>query len=205
MPFALNEPDVLPLLGNILNTVVYKDIPRINKSISMEDLNIISKLVKFIGLSSVDGISYSSIAKNLGVTKYKAEQYISLLEQAFITQVVLPEGSNVLKEPKILLSLPYRLLYQEFDFALGGLREDFFVQSCKILGKNIAYLKSTIGAKTPDYILPDANIVLEIGGKGKGRSQFKGIKFNRKIILADSYEYNTLDKKPLFVLGLIEN
>jgi predicted AAA+ superfamily ATPase len=205
MPFALDEPDVIALLGNILNTVVYKDIPRINKSITMGDLNIISKLVKFVGLSSVDGINYSSISRNLGITKYKAEQYVSLLEQAFIIQVILPEGSNVLKEPKILLNLPYRLLCQEFDFVLSGLREDFFVQSCKILDKNISYLKSTTGAKTPDYILPDTNIVLEIGGKGKGRTQFKGVNFSRKIVLSDSYEYNTLDKKPLFVFGLIEN
>ncbi|MDR3306069.1 MAG: AAA family ATPase [Endomicrobium sp.] len=205
MPFALDETDVFALLDNILTTVVYKDIPRINKNITMEELNIINKLIKFIGVSSVDGINYSSIARNLGITKYKAEQYVSLLEQAFIIQVIMPEGLNVLKEPKILLSLPYRLLYQEFDFALGGLREDFFVQTCKMFGKDISYLKSTIGAKTPDYILPDSNIVLEIGGKGKGRSQFKGMKFSKKIILADSYEYNTVDKKPLFAFGLIEN
>jgi predicted AAA+ superfamily ATPase len=204
MPFALHEPDVLTLLDNILNSVIYKDIPRVNKNITMGDLSIITKLVKFIGLSSVDGINYSSIARNLSITKYKAEQYISLLEQAFITQIILPEGSNILKEPKILLSLPYRLLYQKFDLALGGLREDFFVQSCKILGKNISYLKSTVGTKTPDYMFSDTNIVLEIGGKGKGRSQFKGIKFSKKIILSDSYEHNTYDKKPLFAFGLIE-
>jgi predicted AAA+ superfamily ATPase len=205
MPFALDELDILPLLSNVLNTVVYKDIPRVNKNITMDELNIINKLIKFIGISSVDGINYSSIARNLGITKYKAEQYVSLLEQAFIVHVVLPEGSNVLKEPKILLSLPYRLLYQEFNFALGGLREDFFVQTCKMFGKDIFYLKSTIGAKTPDYILSDSNIVLEIGGKGKGRSQFKGMMFSKKIILADSYAYNTVDKKPLFAFGLIEN
>jgi predicted AAA+ superfamily ATPase len=206
MPFALDEPDVFPLLRNILNTVIYKDIPKTNKSIAIWELNIISKTVKFVALSSVDGINYSSIARNLGITKYKAEQYVFLLEQAFIMQVIMPEGTNVLKEPKILLSLPYRLLYQDFNFALGGLREEFLVQTCKMFGKDISYLKSTIGTKTPDYILHDLNVVLEIGGKGKGRSQFKGVKkIKKKIILADSYKYNTIDKKPLFTFGLIEN
>jgi predicted AAA+ superfamily ATPase len=190
------------LLENILNAVIYKDIPRISKRISVDELNTISKLVKFCALASVDGLNYTSISKNLGITKYKAEQYIALLEQAFVLQVILPEGSNVLKEPKILLSLPYRLLYQEFDFALDGLREDFFVQTCQMLGKNIAYLKSTVGAKTPDYILTGENIVLEIGGKGKGKRQFKGIETDRKIILADGFDYNGADKKPLFALGL---
>ncbi|MDR1523110.1 MAG: AAA family ATPase [Endomicrobium sp.] len=203
MPFALEEPDIMPLLRNILNAVIYKDIPRINKNITVAELEIINKLVKFAALSQVEGLNYSSIANNLGVTKYKAEQYVSLLEKAFILQVVWPEGTNVLKEPKILLDLPYRLLYQNFDFCIGGLREDFFVEACRMIGKNIFYLKSTSGKKTPDYILPDDNIVFEIGGKGKGRSQFKGIKTGRKIILADSYD-NSTDKKPLFAFGLIE-
>jgi hypothetical protein len=51
MPFALDELDILPLLSNVLNTVVYKDIPRVNKNITMAELNIINKLVKFIGIS----------------------------------------------------------------------------------------------------------------------------------------------------------
>jgi len=203
MPFALQEPDITALLQNVLNTVIYKDIPRINKNISMEELNIINKLVKFIGLSAVDGINYTSVSKNLGITKYKAEQYISLLEQAFILQVIFPQGTNVLKEPKILMSLPYRLLYQGFEQSIGGLREDFFTQTCKILGKDIAYLKSTVGAKTPDYVLSGDNIVLEIGGQGKGRSQFKGFKAEKKVLLIDSYDINTSAKKPLFALGLV--
>ncbi len=203
MPFALDEPDIIPLLDNILNAILYKDIPRVNRNITMEELNTISKLVKFAALSAVDGINYSSISKNLGITKYKAEQYVLLLEQSFVIQVIFPTGTNVLKEPKVLLSLPYRLLFNGFDLALGGLREDFFAQCCKIFGKKINYLKSTTGKKTPDYILTDMDTVFEIGGKGKGRSQFKGVKTGRKIILADSYAFNTTEKKPLFSLGLI--
>jgi len=203
MPFALEEPDVIPLLKNILNTVIHKDIPRISTNIDVAELAVIEKLVKFISLSSVDGINYSSVAKNLGITKYKAEQYISLLQQAFILQVVLPEGRNVLREPKVLLSLPYRLLYHEFDFVIGGLREDFVVQTCQALGEKIAYLKSVTGSKTPDFMLLDRDVVLEVGGKGKGRTQFKGVEADRKIILADAYSENSFDKKPLFVLGLV--
>jgi len=203
MPFALEEPAVLPLLENVLEVVIYKDIPKLNDNISMGELDIIKKLVKFAALSKVDGISYTSISKNLGVTKYKAEQYVKLLEQAFILQAVLPEGTNVLKEPKILLNLPYRLLYQNYDDCIGGLREDFFIESCKMLGKKASYLKSKSGEKTPDYILEDDDIIFEIGGKGKGRSQFKGIEAKRKIILTDSIN-NEKDKKPLLALGFAQ-
>jgi predicted AAA+ superfamily ATPase len=155
------------------------------------------------GRKNIDGINYSTAAKNLNITKYKAEQYISILDKAFILQVVFPEGSNVLKEPKILLSPPYRLLYNDFDLCIGALREDFFVQNCRILNKNIKYLKSTTGSKTPDYIIAGDDIVVEIGGKGKGRTQFKGYKAGKKIILADSYNNNSADKKPLFAFGFV--
>jgi hypothetical protein len=63
-----------------------------------------------------------------------------------------------------------------------------------MLGKNISYLKSTTGSKTTDYILTNEDIILEIGGKDKGRRHFKGMKSARKIILADSYQHNTAGK-----------
>ena len=66
------------------------------------------------------------------------------------------------------------------------------------------YLKSTRGTKTPDFLVRDeqGNIVLEVGGKGKGRSQFKGINVNRKLILSHGDEVDKL-RRPLFLLGYL--
>ncbi len=202
MPFALEEPQPLIILSNILKTIIHKDIPRIAKLLTGE-LDSIEQLVRFVGLSGIDGINYSSIARNIQITKYKAEQYISLLEKAFVLHKILPAGSNVLKEPKVVMSLPYRLLYKPFSEAIGGLREDFFVGILRSLGKNIFYLKSKRGQKTPDYFIRDLKgIVFEIGGKGKGRSQFKGVNTRKKIILADGYDTSGM-RRPLFLIGLL--
>ena len=202
MPFALRESTPLTLLKNILETVIYKDIARVSK-MSMEELDTIKKLLSFIGKSGIDGINYSSLSKNLGITKYKAEQYAAFLEQAFILQRVMPEGTGVLKEPKIVMALPYRLLYRSFEEALGGMREDFFVEAVKSIGLEVRYLKSTRGAKTPDYAIEGKKrVVFEIGGKGKGRQQFKGFSAERKMILSDGYETKGL-KRPLFLFGLL--
>ncbi|MBR2082854.1 MAG: ATP-binding protein [Elusimicrobiaceae bacterium] len=204
MPFSLQEQEILPLLKNILETIIYKDIPGI-ETLTTEELKIIEQLVKFIALSSVDGINYSTLSNNLKITKYKAEQYLSLLERAFVVQRVFPKGSNVMREPKVLLALPYRLLYRAFEESIGALREEFFVFSCTLEGLPVHYLKSTRGTKTADYVVSDEeSAVFEIGGKGKGRSQFKGLTVEKKIILADSIETNQADKKPLFSLGLLK-
>lgn len=202
MPFALREPQPLALLSNILKTIIHKDIPHIARLVT-DELAKIEALVRFVGLSGVDGINYSSVSQNVHITRYKAEQYITLLERAFVLHRIFPMGSNVLKEPKVVMALPYRLLYRPLNEAIGPLREDFLVETFRALGKEVFYLKSMRGQKTPDYLIRDfEDIVLEVGGKGKGKSQFKGVDVKRKIIFADGYDM-TDARRPLFLAGLI--
>lgn len=201
LPFSMHEPDPLPLLRGIIDKVVSRDIPSVEKLMTGE-LPLIRKLLQFVGTSAVDGINYSSLSRNLGITKYKAEQYIHCLEKAFVLHRVFPGGTNVLREPKVLMAPPCRLLYRDYKEAVGGLREDFCVESLKQAEMELRYLKSTRGAKTPDFLIVDRDrkLVVEVGGKGKGREQFKGIKADRKIVFAHQ---PVPDEKrlPLFLLG----
>ena len=203
MPFSLEEADILPMMENILDKIIFKDIPLV-ASLRIDELDIIKKIVGFIGKSQIDGISYSTLSNNLKITKYKAEQYIKLLQKAFVVNVILPRGTNVLKEPKIVLGLPFRLLYKDYDEAIGGLREDYFVGCVKMSGMKINYLKTKKGKKTPDYIVEEngKEYIVEVGGKGKGISQFKGIDLEKSIIFADA---NIVDgiKRPLFLSGFL--
>ncbi len=202
-PFLLEEADGLPLLQNILDTIIRKDIPSV-ASLLTEEIEIIAKVVAFIGKSPVDGINMTSIAKNVGITKYKAEQYLRLLGKSFIVKSILPTGTNVLKEPKVLLYLPYRLLYRSFEDAIGALREDFFAEAMMMANIEFNYLKSTRGVKTPDFLVRsgDVEIIIEVGGKGKGREQFKGIKDKEKIRLLDSDDSDG-NRRPLSLLGYL--
>jgi uncharacterized protein len=203
LPFSLDEPDPLPLLENTIETIIFKDIPQFLR-LSMDELEHLQKMIAFIGRSSVDGINYSSLSSNLGITKYKAEQYVSAFENVFIVQRLFPVGTNVLKEPKILLMPPIRTLYNSGDHARGGLREDFLVFAMRQAGYSFNYLKSTRGQKTPDFLLDyeKTKLVFEIGGKGKGRVQFKGIQADRKIVLAENTKL-TRDKIPLYLMGFL--
>jgi len=74
MPFSLEEPDIFPLLENIIQKIIRKDIPSV-ASLKIDELSLIEKTLKFIGTSSVDGINYSSISRNVGITKYKAKLF----------------------------------------------------------------------------------------------------------------------------------
>ncbi len=98
--------------------------------------------------------------------------------------------------------LPFRLLYRDWSECVGPVREDFFAEMILMKGHRFHYLKTKRGAKTPDFLveLPDGSIVVEIGGKGKGREQFKGINVEKKLILTHSTEVRS-NKKPLSLLG----
>lgn len=58
---------------------------------------------------------------------------MKLLSQAFILNPICPKGTNVLKEPKVLMFLPFRLLYRDWDECIGGIREDFFAEMLTII------------------------------------------------------------------------
>ena len=203
LPFALEEPDPLPLLNNILQKILHRDVPAI-ASLLVKEIGLLEKMLIFIGRSSVDGISYSSISRNLGITKYKAASYLEIMSRALVLRIVFPKGAKVMREPKVLMSPPYRLLFGENERTVGGLREDFFAEMMEAAGLHFDYLKSTRGKKTPDFLTSSGKerIVLEIGGKGKGRSQFKGITTDRKIILSAEDRIDEL-RRPLHLLGFL--
>ena len=203
LPFSLNDPDPLPLLANILKTVIRSDIPKVHR-LAVDELDTLERIVRFIGRSSVDGINYSSVAKNIGITKYKAISYLGLLDRALVLHLLMPKGANVSKEPKVLLRTPYRLLFREYDECIGGLREDFVVDMLAATNLPLYYLKSTRGKKTPDFLLEfeDEEVVIEVGGKAKGRSQFKGISTKTKIIFSQTPS-PTKAQRPLSLLGMM--
>jgi len=202
-PFTLEEPECLSLLRNICSKVIRKDIPTVY-NLRFDDLEMIEKTLEFIGKSEAEGINFSSISRNVGITKYKAELFVNLLAKAFILNPVYPKGTNVLKQPKILMFLPFRLLYRNWDQCIGAIREDFFAEMLTMKEYRFYYLKSTRGEKTPDFLVEQENekVVIEIGGKGKGREQFKGIKVEKKLILSHSPEGKG-NKKPISLLGFI--
>jgi hypothetical protein len=71
-------------------------------------------------------------------------------------------------------------------------------------GLKFDYLKNTRGAKTPDFLVAAAggSIVVEVGGKGKGRTQFKGCRAHRKLILTPSDSIEG-DWRPLALFGFL--
>jgi predicted AAA+ superfamily ATPase len=125
VPFALEEPNPFPLLKATLEAIIAKDIPN-SLRLRVDELDILRRMIAFIGRSKVDGINYSSLSSNLGITKYKAEQYAAAFENAFILQRIFPAGTNVLKEPKVLFECSIALSMKR----AGGCERTFSPSRC---------------------------------------------------------------------------
>jgi predicted AAA+ superfamily ATPase len=201
LPFALAVDDWKTALSNTVQKIVFEDIPRVH-DFTYEDLSMILKSITFIAKSSIDGINTSSLAKNLGVTRYKSEQYLSLLETAFVVQQIFPEGTNVLREPKVTLLPPLRLLHSTFNDSIGALREEFAVDAFSRAGLALSYLKDARGKKMPDYSfeLDDKRVLIEVGGPGKTRKQFRE---EEGVLFVDGPPYGE-KRLPLAMLGFLD-
>ena len=204
-PFSLEVGDVLGALRANLDKIIRFDIPRL-RILTTDELPRILKTFTFIARAPGTDINPNVISHNLKITRYKAEQYVKLLEDAFILMRAMPAGTNVMKEPKVFCSIPYRLLENSYENCIGSLREDFAVGCLLQAGFEVSYLKGKRGEKTPDFLVHSRSgeVVVEIGGAGKGYSQFKnfGGKY-KKVVFADhsDLEKNTF---PLALLGFLQ-
>ena len=206
LPYSRDVSDLKAAQKNVIDTVVEKDIPLSHK-VNSDDIFYLKKAIEFIALAQADGVNVTSLSKNLTLSKHKAQKYIEILTKAFILNSSTPYGSNIMKEPKILMYLPNRLIYSSFEQSIGALREDFATSVFRYLEIDYHYLKTTRGAKSPDFYfqVSGAKIVCEIGGKNKGHSQFKGLKgYDKKIVFRHTTNLRPGDFS-LHLLGLVQS
>jgi predicted AAA+ superfamily ATPase len=203
LPACLDSP-LSSVVVSTVEKVVQKDMLSVGK-LSQEDIHSVRAVLLFIARAGIEGCSYSSISRNTGITKYKVQLYIGMMEAASLLKIILPYGANVLPEPKILLTPTLRAnLAQgsDEDRLTGAMREEFFIHHIEGTGLTINYLKSLRGQKLPDYVLffKNRKLIIEIGGAGKGASQFKGIESKEKLILTQPGSKNGI---PLILFGFL--
>ncbi len=202
-PACLDSP-LSSIIGATIDKVIQKDMLTVGK-LSQEDLHSIRAILLFIARAGIEGCSYSSISRNTGISKYRVQQFIRMMEAASLLRIILPYGANILPEPKILLAPTLRpVLAQgsDNDRLTGALREEFFIHHVTGANLTVNYLKSMRGRKLPDYVLflKSRKLIVEIGGAGKTASQFKGVEEKEKLILTQPGSKSGI---PLILFGFL--
>ena len=81
LPAYLEEKNYA-IFSNTLDRIIEKDLVYA-LNFTGKDINNIKIMLEYIANAGIDDVSYSSIAKNIGITKYTVIKYVDALEKAF--------------------------------------------------------------------------------------------------------------------------
>jgi len=180
-------------LENSIRKVILEDLSAL-REISVKYETDAYRLLYLVAKSAPFEVNYSSIAKELSVSKNMAIRLVEDLSKAGLLYTLQPCGS-VRKEPKLYLTVPLRMFFAKkgFSIHLGALREEFFVNHVRWISQP-CYLKGKRGEKTADFKVGDW--IIEVGGEKKRRYQ-------RPDYIAVDGLLTGNGRIPLFLFGLI--
>ena len=184
-PFMLEEGGALDLFGNIVEKVVRSDLPACDPNLTGVDVANMERLLRFVGRSPIDGINYTSLARNLAITKYKAEHYVHALERASLLRQAFRREPTCCVSPRCSWSRRFASCTSHTTTASARCARTSLPWRWRNMACRSATPSRPRGAKTPDFLvtLDDLDHVIEVGGRGKGRSQFKGLTYDHKVVL----------------------
>ncbi len=162
-PYMLEKYDK-KVIQDIINKVIYEDIPKI-ESFNTDNLDIIKKILNFLIIN--EKTSITTITKVTGSSKSLIFKFINLLEKAKLIDYVEPSVTTKrLGDAKRYVfytpNFRFALTNTEQEIVKGFSKEDLFVRIIRSLDKGIKYFYEE---NKNDFIVD--NIIFEIGSKNK--------------------------------------
>lgn len=198
----LTQGEYLNSLSNILDKVIYEDIPTVKAIKPLSSLKI-KKLLAYLATSKIPLFNIESLKTEIAVSKDTLYEYFDLMDRAEIINVVRTESNQprVFKNSKILFRSPniYFAIAQELwrtAVEKGNLRESFFAsQTCD------AY--RVYSSPFTDFLLCDGShrFEIEVGGKSKKKKQIRNL--NNALIFKDDIEIGAGNTLPLYLAGIL--
>ncbi len=170
------------LLLNLVNLYIEKDIISFFK---IENTKEFENFLKILSLNDSQMLTISNAANDSGISFYKADSYLRIIENTYIASRVYPYytniSSSIKKTPKVYFFdlglrnavLDNLLPYENRD-DIGKLAENFVFGELIRLGKQIKYWRTKSGAEM-DFVIEENGELLPIevkigGSKAIGKS-----------------------------------
>ena len=185
---------------NVVNKVLYEDIPAIYKISSHATVSL-QRMLSMITSSKPFEPNVEALSRNLGIAKETTYNYLDYLEASKLIRYLRQAHSGVkaIRKPaKIYLAHPclYKALGQikGLNVEIGTLRESFFLSQMN------NYLISS--HKSADFeVRQKPSLVFEVGGKSKTQKQLKGLE--HAYLALDDIEYGSKNSIPLWLFGFL--
>jgi predicted AAA+ superfamily ATPase len=190
------------LLVNVIEKVVYEDIPSIRAVQSGSSLKM-KRLLAYLSMSTIPTFNISSLTNEIDVTRDTLYEFFDVLQRAQLATVVSVAGRNVraFKKSKILLNNPnlyYAISTGLWESAVnrGNLREAFFASQ-------LAQEGGLHTSATVDFTVTTGSRAyeVEVGGKSKDLRQLSGIAHG--LVFKDGIECGAGPQIPLYLAGFL--
>lgn len=200
-PFVFEDPNsYYEKVSRVIEKTIFEDIANYY-NLKTPNLPYFKKLLSYLASIPPGELNMHNLAKNLGIDHKTVEHYVTILSSVGLVREMRPyEGVNpgLRKPAKILLNntnLIHTLQkYLGQEFSKGMERELSFIQSLQNADVEIYY------SKQADY--RTRNVIFEIGGKNKTRTQLKGLK-EPSYLVKDGILHPLKGEIPLFLFGFL--
>ncbi len=200
---VLNEPDAQRNLKEIAKSYLYKDILQYQR---IRNPEILEKLLQALALQIGNEVSYNELSNIVGIDKKTVQNYISILEKAYIIFRLNPYSSNLRNELKSLRKIYFydtgirNAIINNFNPAflrndMGFLWENFMTsERLKNNSNNLSDVNSYFWRAHQegeiDYIEEAAGEISAYEFKWKNRG-FKSSKIPKGF--SDNYKYSSFE------------
>lgn len=175
-PFFLEgENTFLSRLGNVIEKVLYEDIPPVT-GLKLAGIPVMKKILYEVATSAPYEMNIDKMAGRFGVSRPSVYNYLTYLEEAGLIRGVFPKGSGstITRKPhKLYLENTNLLRAAGLSLSpadpMGTIRETYF--ACQLESAGYRLRTATKG----DFVV-DEKYRFEIGGKSKGKRQVSGEK-----------------------------
>ncbi|NCT10486.1 MAG: ATP-binding protein [Flavobacteriia bacterium] len=196
-PFGLADTtSIHQRINQLIRTIVEIDLAEL-KDFDIRNAKKMLQLIYVIAQQVPFKPNISNLAIKTGIHRNSLNSYLYYLDQAKIISLVFQAGNSIaiLQKPEKIVLNNTTLLYalSEEKALVGTLRETFFVSQLQTIHKvNVS--------KQADFLV-DGTYTFEVGGKGKGQKQIKGLE--NAWIVKDDIELPMLNTIPLWMFGLL--
>jgi predicted AAA+ superfamily ATPase len=203
-PFFLesNREEYLNTLANVVDKVIYEDIPTIKALRAFSSLKL-KKLLAHLATSSIPVFNIESLKSDIGVSKDTLYEYFDLLDRAEIINIVRTETKNMkaFKHSKILYKSPniyYAIAYDFWHTSIdkGNVRESYFAS--QVPDRYTLY-----SSAMTDFTIVDGDeqYHIEVGGRSKKKKQLANLE--NAYVFKDDIEIGIGNSIPLYLIGFL--
>ena len=200
-PFFLEGIEhYLPKLLNVLEKVLYEDIPTVI-GIKTANVPVLKRMLWLVATSQPFTPNIERMSRNLTTSKEYIYTYLDSLERAGLLSGFLPSetGYRLVRKPSKIYMENTNLL-RAVAGEIGGkdqtgtVRETFFAHQLKNAGMNVRI------PSRGDFMV-EGKYLFEIGGRTKGKSQVKDT--DNAFVVRDDIEVGFGNVIPLWLLGFL--